>query len=253
MKRRDVFVLGGLWTVLTALAEGALLVARAGYPASASPEGAVADEALFVLLRLAIPVFVLVALLLVYLPLRFRARAEESGDSATQTRRHRGFEFAWVGLSVALNLLFAIDPGIAGLARLGAMATAATDPLVVEVTARQWEWRFVYPQQGVTTTGELVLPLGRTARFVVTSEDVVHSFWVPALRLKTDAVPGQTRSLFLTPERIISTATDWQARVQCAELCGVGHALMRAEVRVLSPADFEAWIAGRRAMPQGGP
>lgn len=243
---RDWWLLGTLWVALSALAEVGVAWLRNRYPLVASQEGIVSDDAIFLLLRIAAPVFVLVLLLLVYMPIRFRATRVDSGDSPFQVRHNRAFIGAWVGLSVALNVFFVVNPGITGLAAIRDSASAQNQ-LVVNVTGSQWSWQFDYPQYGLTGQTELVLPVNRTVKFVITSKDVIHGFWIPSFRLKADAVPGQTRVLYLTPNRLVSTTTDPQARVQCSELCGIGHAWMRSPVRVVTAPDFQAWVAQQLA------
>lgn len=146
-------------------------------------------------------------------------------------------------MTTALNVLLVIHPGITGL---NAILAGPPPELVVQVWAKQWSWSFAYPEHGVSVKDQLVLPAGKRVRFEITSEDVVHAFWVPAFRLKLDAVPGLVTTLHLTPDREISTRDDLNVRVQCAELCGTGHATMRATVRVVSAEAFEQWIAARR-------
>lgn len=247
---REWLVLSALWVVLSLALEALVAFLIGAYPPVAAAEGADSDEAIFLLMRLAAPVFALVLLLLIYLPLRFRAGPDDTGDSPVQVRTNRAVIGAWVGLSVVLNLIFAVNPGIDDLQEIWASATAP-DPLVVDVTALQWTWQFDYPQYGITGQTNLVLPVDRTTKFVIRSNDVVHSFWVPSFRLKSDAVPGQTRVLYLTPNRLISTEVDPMARVQCAELCGVGHAWMRATVDVVSAEDFQAWVDTQQQASQG--
>ncbi len=244
--RRDWLILSVAWVVLSIVLELVVASIVAAYPAVAAEEGVISDEAIFLLLRLAAPIFALVLLLLVYIPLRFRAGRGDVGDSPVQARTNGAFIGVWVGLSVVFNVIFAINPGIVGLQQIWASAAAA-DPLVVDATGFQWGWRFDYPQYGLTGQTELVLPLDRTVKFVVRSDDVIHGFWIPSFRLKTDAVPGQTRVLYLTPNRLISTEVDPRARVQCAELCGIGHAWMRAPVNVVTTEEFQAWVAMQQA------
>ena len=91
---------------------------------------------------------------------------------------------------------------------------------------------------------QLYLPEGKSVKFNVQTKDVLHDFWVPAFRLKIDAVPGITTSYRVTPNRIGSYP------VVCAELCGLGHAVMRQTAHVVSPADFDKWLADEE--PAGG-
>ncbi|MCL6650066.1 MAG: hypothetical protein K6U89_17260 [Chloroflexi bacterium] len=158
-------------------------------------------------------------------------------------------------LSGTLNRLNAVRQAREGtsaqLAELEAQlreveAQLARTPEVVRVEGARWLWKISYPQYGVTSR-ELVLPVGRRVRFDVTATDVLHSFWIPAFRMKIDAVPGMTTRVFITPTATGSFEDNFHFRLQCAELCGLGHNLMRSPVRVVDPAEFEAWVARVKA------
>jgi cytochrome c oxidase subunit 2 len=112
---------------------------------------------------------------------------------------------------------------------------AGTNPLIVKVTAQQFAWQFTYPNG--QTYGQLRLPVARHTKLEITSKDVIHSFWVPQLGQKQDAVPGQVNPLVLTPIRTGSFD------VICTELCGLGHSIMRTLAIVESQSDFDAWLA----------
>jgi cytochrome c oxidase subunit 2 len=121
-------------------------------------------------------------------------------------------------------------------------------PLIVDVTAFRWQWRFDYPAQGVSVTGgpddspDLVLPTGRPVRLRLHSPDVIHSFFVPGFLGKMDVVPGLDNHFEVRPIR--------PGRFQgyCAEYCGLDHARMTFAVRVVSPGDFDRW-AERASLP----
>lgn len=257
LRDRDVRLVAVLWVALGAGAE--LLVAwlTARWPLVASAQGRVTADAFIFLLRVGVVPFVLVVLLVGFSAVRFRARDDAtSSPAADQTRSSRAFTWSWVAVSTLLNVLFIVQPGIAGVRDLWSLdrEASAADPLVVEVTAQQWSWHFAYPGYGIADVGELVLPVGQPVKFVIQSKDVIHSFWVPAFGVKMDAIPGETRVQYLTPTELVSTTNDPTARVQCAELCGVGHAFMRAEVRVLTRAAFDSWAMEQTTpMPSGMP
>jgi cytochrome c oxidase subunit 2 len=108
----------------------------------------------------------------------------------------------------------------------------------VYVMGKQWMWKFAYPQ-GPASVGVLYVPAGRPVRLHITSRDVIHSFFVPEFRIKRDAVPGMYTTIwFQANEPSVR-------RVFCAEMCGVGHSKMRAEVVVLRPEEFEDFLRGR--------
>jgi len=113
-----------------------------------------------------------------------------------------------------------------------------TKAIDIFVTGKQWVWQFAYPQ-GPATAGILYVPAGQPVRIVLTSRDVIHSFFVPQFRVKRDAVPGMYTETWFEASR------PGTYNVLCAELCGVGHSVMRAGVIVLDPQDFQRWLEGR--------
>ena len=130
--------------------------------------------------------------------------------------------------------------------RSGSTARAEGPPLTVEVIAHQWWWELRYPEQGIVTANELIVPTGRSVQLRMTSADVVHSFWIPQLMGKQDVMPVHINTISFTPE------IPGQYWGQCAEYCGLQHANMRMNAIVYTPADFEAWVALNRqpAQPQ---
>jgi cytochrome c oxidase subunit 2 len=119
----------------------------------------------------------------------------------------------------------------------GGAAAQTEEPLDVEVVGFQFGWKFTYPNDR-QVNGVLRVPADRPVRLTVKSEDVFHNFGIPSLRVKTDAIPGQTtETWFMAEEPGNHTA-------QCFELCGVGHSAMNAEVVVMEPAEFQEWYSG---------
>jgi cytochrome c oxidase subunit II len=123
---------------------------------------------------------------------------------------------------------------------------AAREPAVhVYVKGFQWRWETAYPNTNVVLTNELRIPAGAPVLVRTQSADVIHSFWVPQLAGKLDAIPGRTLSLHLQAD------TPGIYRAQCAEFCGTGHAHMHMTVHAMEPAAFTAWLAqqqGRTVM-----
>lgn len=253
VRDRDLWTLGGLWLVLSLAAQWLAGLALERWPIVVTEQGRITADAFAFLLRVGIVVFVLVALLIAYAAIRFRApdgdAAEQPVDAPIQWRGGRAFTIGWLALTTALNVLFIVYPGAVGLSDLARLEreARAEGPLVVEVTGRQWGWSYRYPAYGIDGATELALPVGVPAELRLTSADVIHSFWVPAFGLKKDVVPGQTMVLTITPTMVASTELDPRVRAQCAELCGIGHAEMRSVVRILSEADFAAWVADQRS------
>lgn len=238
--RRDLLIAAAAWIVLSAL--GLIWAASLDlHPLLASEEGEIVDEAFDLLLYLAVPVFVFVLVALVYSVVRFRDRG-----SAAPVHTHRGFVFGWVGLTTALAVFVVFNPGLKGLSELEEAATS--HDLEVLVLAEQWRWSYTYADYDLTVSqaDELVLPVDTTVRFRIRSSDVIHSFWIPAFRIKVDALTDRFTETVATPTVTGSFDADPSLRVQCAELCGTGHARMRTSVRVLEQAEFERWVEETR-------
>ncbi len=122
---------------------------------------------------------------------------------------------------------------------------------VIDVTARQWQWHFRYRDADDRIIGEsideLAMPLGRMVEFRITSEDVIHSFWIPRLGGKIDAIPGRVHTLRLRADR------DTPMRGQCAEFCGLEHARMVFPVHIVAPDALADWLATRPGRPDDEP
>jgi len=209
------------------------------FPPSAGEQAAVIDDAFRLLSILAAPVAALVLTVLVYSLLRFRADGDEEGPSLYG---NRALSWSWLLISTALVIYVVFNPGLKGLNELEAME--ADNPLVIEVEGEQWHWNVTYPEHDLSYERalQIALPVDQNVRFEITSADVIHSFWIPAFRMKMDALPGRVTTLTVTPEQLGRTAANPQLRVQCAELCGTGHARMQMDVLILEPETFSTWI-----------
>ena len=120
------------------------------------------------------------------------------------------------------------------------------DSLTIEVVGHQWWWEVNYPQQNVTTANEIHIPAGQPITLQLTSNDVIHSFWVPELHGKLDLIPGRTNSFWLQADE---PGEYWGL---CAELCGIQHAKMQLVVVAQPPSDLADWLA-QQAQPAAAP
>lgn len=233
-----MLVVGLLWLALTAFGLWWATSAEI-HPLLASGEGAIVDDAFDLLLVLAVPVMAFVLAMLGYSLWRFRAAREAT---AAPLESGRAFIWTWVAVSALLAVYVIVNPGLTGLGELE--EAAASHELDVVVLAEQWHWTYTYPEYELTVANadELVLPVDTTVRFRVGSGDVIHSFWIPAFRIKVDALPGHTAVAVATPTVLGTFDDDPNLRVQCAELCGTGHARMRSVVRVVPPDEFRQWV-----------
>jgi cytochrome c oxidase subunit 2 len=176
-------------------------------------------------------VFVIVEGMLLYTIVRYRRRRGD--DLPPQTHGHLGLEIGW---TIAPTILVVIVAALTGPVIFANAQEPEEDALTIRAIGHQWWFEFTYPELGVVTANELHLPVGRPAAIVIESVDVIHSFWVPALRGKVDMVPGRTSVIRLLPE---ATGT---FPGQCAEFCGTAHALMRFTVVVEEPDVFDDWV-----------
>jgi cytochrome c oxidase subunit 2 len=201
------------------------------FPTSAAGSADQIDTVYDVLLICSVPIFVLVMTIALYCVIRFRAKPGDMRDGPPIHGNTR-LEVIWVTIPFLMVTALAIYGWIV----LDDIEAKQPNELVVNVTGQQFTWHFEYPAQEVRST-ELVLPNGRPVEFRIRTNDVLHSFWVPEFRLKSDAVPGLTTKIRLTPDR------PGRYEVVCAELCGIGHSVMRQNVRVVSKEEFDRWLA----------
>lgn len=236
--RRHLLLAVLLWIILTAAAEYAVATFEL-MPLVAAREAEIIDEAFRFLMVLGIPVFTFVIAGLLYSVFAFRGESRELPGPTFRTSRP--VTLSWFVITSGLAVFIIFNPGLKGLREL---TEDNHQDLTIQVEAEQWQWTYTYDDYGVTIADadELVLPQGKRVRFEVISTDVIHSFWVPAFRMKIDAMPGQTNVLYVTPTELGSFGQDDTMRVQCAEMCGTGHPRMRTGVTVVSPEAFESWI-----------
>jgi cytochrome c oxidase subunit 2 len=243
--RRDYINVAILWFVTTLIAEFSLpWFFRFIFPSVGAEEAAISDESLRMLFILATPVFTFVMSVLAYSLIHFRAKGGDL-EYGAPIRGNSGWVWGtWLLITATLNVAVVIHPGLSGLAKF--QGNRVPD-VVVKVNSVQWAWRVSYPELAIDGVTEVVLPLHKRVKFEVTAapDDVMHSLWIPAFRHKIDAVPGVVTLLYVTPEKAGSFTEDFNYRIQCAELCGTGHAAMVMPVRVVSQADFDAWIANQ--------
>jgi cytochrome c oxidase subunit 2 len=189
---------------------------------------------------IAIVVFSVVAAVLIYEVWKFRAPPDDFSDGPP-THGHTALEIVWTAIPAVLVTAISIVSAVV-LAKNG---EAGSNPVVVKVVAQQFAWEFTYSNG--KTYGFLTIPEGRHTKLDITSKDVIHSFWVPQLSQKQDAVPGQHNSIVVTPTR---TGT---FPVICTELCGLGHSIMRSHVTIVSQAQFTKFLKGSGSSTSGPP
>ena len=215
---RHALIAVALW-ILISIAGYAVVLTYDPFPLAAAEQATVIDDAFTLLTLMAVPVFALVVAFLLYSAIRFRSRSGDDGDGAP-IRGNNRVVIAWLVASTALTIAVIIHPGLTGINELREHDGKPVD-LVVQVEGTRFAWSFVYPEQGVKARKELVLPIDAVTRFKINSRDVIHSFWIPAFRIKIDAVPGTETSIVATPNVIGTFDDNMNFRLQCAEICGV--------------------------------
>ncbi len=200
-------------------------------------------------------ILAVVWIILAWVLVKFRAR--EGDEKPRQIRGHLGLEIGWT-VGPALIVIAIAIPTIQAV--FATQRPVSEDAMTIEVTGHRFWWEFHYPEQGITTANELVLPVDRPVNLRLGSPDVIHSFWVPKLGGKRDVNPtvavreGEDPKynwLFFTPQE---TGYFYG---QCAEFCGESHAFMSMRVLVETEEDFQAWADRWRespgALPPAGP
>ena len=212
---------------------------------SLDPEGPVAEaiaDLWWLMLALGAAVFVVFAVLLAVGLLRRPAKDTDPGRAESELVRR------WIipgGVVMPLVVLIVVFGATIAAMRF-VPTTAPPEALVIEVVGHQFWWEVRYPQEGITTTNELHIPVGQPVAFELTSADVIHSFWVPSLAGKIDMIPGRTTHLRMKADHA------GVFRGQCAEYCGGPHALMAFEVVAMPPDEFETWLQ-QQAAPAAAP
>jgi cytochrome c oxidase subunit 2 len=248
--RARLLVLAGL-LVLAALAfSGAAAAGNGGFaPAGPdSPNGQRIETLYWFVMGFSVLIFVIVEVALVLFIVRYRNRGRPREVEGPQVRGHANLELAWTAVPILILIAIAIFtfyelPGIKNVPSAG----AAGSQLRVDVEGRQFYWQFTYPN-GVIAIDTLRLPVDRPVRLEVTSplDDVIHSWWVPALGGKIDAIPGHPNHTWY---EIGKTGT---YTGQCAEFCGIQHAAMRATVQAVPASEFDSWLAGEARAQAAG-
>ncbi len=198
-------------------------------PERASSYAAEVDWAFNFVFWISVFFFALIVILTVVFAIKYRRRpGVEADNSITHNTK---LEVFWSVVPLGLVIVI-FWFGFSGFVD---MRTFPKDAMVVKVHAKMWSWSFEYPNGVESTT--LHVPLGQKVKLRMDSSDVLHSFWVPAFRVKQDVVPGRYTYLWF---EAIKTGT---FRVLCTEYCGTGHSTMLSAVEVQSPEAFKAWMA----------
>ena len=236
--RRGSIVRITIYGVLAGILASLVAVLVPWLPTSASEEMDRIEFTFWFTTVICIGVFAVVAAAIVYSVLKFRVQPEDESDGPP-IHGHTGLEIVWTAIPAVLVTAISIVSAVV----LAKNDDTGPNPLRIAVTAQQFAWEFEYPGDSKVTSGQLVLPVNRAVKLTLRSLDVIHSFWVPEFGQKSDAVPGIETTLVITPTR------RGEYSLVCTELCGLGHATMRAPVRVVDQAEYTEFLAGSGDAP----
>ncbi len=203
-----------------------------------SPQAQSIASLFLILLGVAAVIFLIVAGLVVYIAIRFRAKPGAS--EPYQDHGNPKLEILWTAIPALIlfvmlmftaRAMFVINPPLKG---------KKPD---VTVVAHQWWWEYRYPEHGIVTANEMHMPVNQKWLIDVTLADVVHDFWVPRLGAKVDAIPNNTNHIWVDAGK----TGDYDG--SCAEYCGEDHALMQIRVVVDSPEAFQEWLDSQSRVP----
>ncbi len=236
------------WMVVHGLIASAIGIAAGlaidWFPEEGSTQAGPIDHLYDVLIWVSVPVFVTVMIIVLFSVVNFRMRPGEEELDGPPIHGNTRLEVIWTAIPAIMLVALCTYSYVV----LVDIEEAQANEMIVTVTGQQFAWTYEYPQakgEKPVKSTTLYLPKDRPVRFSVKARDVLHDFWVPAFRMKIDAVPGLTTHYRITPSRLGTYP------VVCAELCGLGHSVMRSTTKVVTPAAFDAWLTKQKA-PAGG-
>lgn len=213
---------------------GAIHSAHAfGLPLAASDVARSFDTLWSFVLWASVFFFVLIVGGMIYMAITYRARP---GGRSKYITGNVPIEVVWTAVpTVLLLLIFAW-----GYVVYNGMTRPPSDAMEIRVVAKQWLWQFQYPDTGKITINDVYVPVNKPVKFVMSSEDVLHSFFVPNMRTKQDVVPGMYTSVWFEP------TVAGRHQIFCTEYCGTSHSQMLANLWVLTPEQWESWKRGKK-------
>jgi len=209
------------------------------FPETASTIAPRVDFVFLVLMIITVFFTLLIGTLVIVFAIRYRKGSAADRSHAFSTNLK--LEVAWIGVPLVIVLgIFAIGTQV-----FVEMFIPPKDATPIYVIGKQWMWKVQHPQ-GRTEINEIHLPLGRPVKLIMTSQDVIHSFYIPAFRMKQDVVPGRLTSEWFQPSQV------GRYHLFCAEYCGTEHSRMGGWAVVMEPADYEKWLRGSPEGSGGG-
>jgi cytochrome c oxidase subunit II len=228
------FIIAAALILVSTIALDFLLKAAMPLPMQASIEAFTIDALIGWHLTLIAFLFSLIVVFMLYAIVVFRKRDGDESEGE-HFEGNTVLEIVWT----VAPLIFVVVFSFYGITSLAEVTRAEPNEFEVTAVGLQWSWRFEYPN-GIVSP-ELVLPIEQRVNVTLHAQDVLHSFWIPEMRVKQDAVPGSETNIRFTP---IATG---DFKVRCAEMCGRSHYSMESPVRVLSQEEYDQWEAEQLA------
>ncbi len=188
------------------------------------------DQAFYYIMGISVILLIFITVTMIYFAIRYRrSRNPDPAD----IRGNWKLELVWT----LIPTLIALSMFLVGWNAYSGLRSTPKNALEINVLAQQFSWIFIYPDDNETETeNELVVPLNKPIKLVITSIDALHSFFLPAFRVKVDAVPEMETYAWFFADRI------GEFDIQCTEYCGTGHADMNAKLRIVSEEEYRTWL-----------
>jgi cytochrome c oxidase subunit 2 len=196
------------------------------------------DDVYKALLVASIPFFMIIVAILGYCLIAFRAKPDDAIDKdGAPFHGSTKIEIVWTIVPTIVVMAL----GLYAWKVLDEVEAAQPNSMTIKVIGQQFAWNYQYPELGVKTSGDLVVPNNRPLYFEMTSADVLHSFYIPAARVKRDVADGFTTRIRFEPNEL------GEYPIVCTELCGIGHSTMRSTLHVVTPTAFAHWVAAQKS------
>jgi cytochrome c oxidase subunit 2 len=207
------------------------------FPEQASSAAEKVDNAFLFIFALCVAFFIFITVLMVFFVVKY---SKKRHPVARDIAGHTGLEIAWTVIPLVLFLAMFYY----GWTNFEYLRAAPRDAMVVKAIGRQWAWQFEYPNGKLTT--ELYCAIGKPVRVEIRSVDVLHGFYIPAFRIKMDAVPGRENYTWFAPTKL----GDFD--IECSVICGTNHSYMLSKAVVVTVEEFNAWFSGGAEAPLPG-
>jgi len=246
------------WRLFSLLAVMTVFLSACGeeYITTLKPTGAVGKEQFNLLLfSITIMALVVIVVSVLYLYAFLKARRSKLGEDymPKQVEGSHTLEVIWTVIPIVLLLILAVPTLISTYKFADVKAMEEVDEegnktaLTINVTAKLYWWEFEYPEQGIVTAQELVVPTGEKVYFNLKAADVKHSFWIPAVGGKMDTNVENVNKFYLQFDKESEGLEQGVFYGKCAELCGPSHALMDFKVKSLDREGFDEWVAAMQS------